>query len=976
MDSLSPGCSPDASQNAEALLAAIVRCSDDVIVSKDLAGTVTSWNRAAEQLFGYTAAEAVGRSITLIIPPERHEEERAILERLRRGETIDHCETVRMAKDGRRIAISLTISPVLDRAGNIIGASKIGREIGERHRAQQALREAEDRLRLAAEAAGFGTYERDLATGVNHWSESLKTLFGLPPGAETPADPVHAGLIHPQDAERVHAKMAASFDPSGDGLFEDEHRIIRPDGSTRWVLVKGRTLFCGTGHARRGGRALGTVIDITDRRRAEETATDEGRIAETLNRIGNTLAAEHELERIVQLVTDEATALANAEFGAFFYNLVNDEGESYTLYTLSGVPREAFGRLPMPRNTAIFEPTFRGHGVLRLDDVTQDPRYGRNPPYQGMPEGHPPVRSHLAAPVVSRGGAVLGGLFFGHSRPGVFTERHERIVTGIAAQAAIAIDNAQLYKLLQEDIARRNEVEQALRASEERHRQLLALLPVAVYTCQAPSGVINYYNEQAAKLWGREPQPGDTDERFCGSHKLFRPDGTFLPHAECPMAVALREGRRYRNCEVVLERQNGSRVDALVNIDPILDADGRIVGAVNVFHDVSPLKQAQRALRETDRRKDEFLATLAHELRNPLAPLRHMLEVMKQADGDGALLQRARETMEQQVAQMVRLIDDLLDLSRITRNRLELRKAPVDLASVLQHAVETCRPLLEARGHKLRIDAPAGQIVLRADAARLGQVFSNLLDNACKYTEPGGSIRIEVEERAGSVEVTVADHGAGIPRDQLETIFEMFAQVERPTAGPREGLGIGLTIVRQLVAMHGGEVEAFSPGLGAGSRFAVRLPVAADSGRPEAAASPAAPAAGRRRILVVDDNRDAALSLALLLQIGGHETRTAHDGAEALQAAEAFQPHVVLLDIGLPKMNGYDVCRAIRSRPWGKEITLVAVTGWGQPKDRQISKEAGFDEHLVKPVEPCTLQAVVGSGARPAQPAEGEAGNS
>jgi signal transduction histidine kinase/CheY-like chemotaxis protein len=364
-------------------------------------------------------------------------------------------------------------------------------------------------------------------------------------------------------------------------------------------------------------------------------------------------------------------------------------------------------------------------------------------------------------------------------------------------------------------------------------------------------------------------------------------------------------------------------------------------------------------LRDTDRRKDEFLATLAHELRNPLAPIRNALQIMSLAQ-DGPTVEQARSMMERQLGQMVRLIDDLLDVSRISIGKLELRKERVDLASVLAGAVETARPLIDACGHALRVTLPPSPVYLDADPLRLAQVFSNLLNNAAKYMDRGGRIELEAAAGGGELRVTVRDTGRGIPPEALPYVFEMFAQVDRSLEHSHGGLGIGLTLVKQLVEMHGGRVEARSDGVGRGTEMNVYLATAP-------APAPAVPAARRKlhshafafRILVADDNIDAADSLALMLRMMGNQVRTVHDGAQAIEEAEAFRPDLVLLDIGMPRVSGYDAARRIRSQRWGARMVLVALTGWGQDEDKRLAREAGFDHHFTKPVSPADLEKLL-----------------
>jgi len=401
----------------------------------------------------------------------------------------------------------------------------------------------------------------------------------------------------------------------------------------------------------------------------------------------------------------------------------------------------------------------------------------------------------------------------------------------------------------------------------------------------------------------------------------------------------------------------------------LIDDKGQVLGFATVSQDITERRRLEDGLRqlaanlsEEGRRKNEFLATLAHELRNPLAALSNMLEILRRSGpGQAAPPPQAVDGMGRQLSQLVRLVDDLLDLSRITHNRLELRKGPVELGAVIDQAVESSRPLVESMRHELRVVPSPEPIALEGDAARLAQVFGNLLNNSAKYTSPGGKIEVKTERHGKEAVVTVKDNGAGIPPDRLDSIFEMFNQVQGSLERSQGGLGIGLTLVRRLVQMHGGSVQAESAGEGKGAEFVVRLPIHEPLPAASPEPAPAREPSAARRILVVDDNHDAAESLAMLLNITGNKTSTAHDGADAFEAAARQRPDVVLLDIGLPTLNGYEVCRRIRDEPWGKEMVLIALTGWGQDEDRRKSHEAGFDGHLVKPVNYPALMALLDS---------------
>jgi PAS domain S-box-containing protein len=466
------------------------------------------------------------------------------------------------------------------------------------------------------------------------------------------------------------------------------------------------------------------------------------------------------------------------------------------------------------------------------------------------------------------------------------------------------------------------------------------------------TGIIQSWNAGAKRLFGY------TADEAIGRHiSLVIPPERLVE--EDRIIAALTAGQRIEHFETERLRKSGERVTVSLTISPVRDASGTIIGASKIARDITARRQLEDHLRrmavdlaEADRQKGEFLATLAHELRNPLAPLRSALDLLKQSGADVARTQLARDTMERQLGQMVRLVDDLLDVNRVMHNRLELRPVDIDIALVMRQAVEMSQPLIDTAGHHLRVILPAEPLFLHADPVRLTQVFANLLNNSCKYTPAGGRLQMSAERDGDQAVVRVKDSGAGIPADQLEKIFNMFNQVDRSPERAQGGLGIGLTLVRRLAEMHGGSVHARSDGPGKGSEFIVRLPALAQPPRAQKSPVPdvAAPAM-RRRVLIVDDNRDAADALAMLLRHTGHDAFVAYDGRAAFAAAETHRPDVVLLDIGLPGMSGHDVCRQVREQPWGRNIRMIALTGWGQEEDRRKSTEAGFDGHLVKPVD-------------------------
>lgn len=499
------------------------------------------------------------------------------------------------------------------------------------------------------------------------------------------------------------------------------------------------------------------------------------------------------------------------------------------------------------------------------------------------------------------------------------------------------------------------------RTEDVAFRRLLANLPAAAYTCDS-DGLISYFNSHAASLWGRKPRLNHPEDRYCGSFQLFTAEGQPIAHDKCWMALALKNDCEYNGQEILIERADGTRCTALANASPIHDADGRVTGAVTVLVDISDRKRMELALREADRRKSDFLAMLAHELRSPLAPIRNGLKIVRLAGHDAQAVDDARNMVERQAERMVRLIDDLFDLSRINSGKVELRKQRLEIADAVQDAVELCQPVIEEAGHELILDLPREAVPVDGDRDRLAQVFANLLNNSAKFTPPPGKINLAVERQGSEVLVTVKDNGIGIPPNMLSRIFDMFMQVDHSLDESQEGLGIGLNLVRGLVERHGGRVEVHSDGPGKGAELIVRLPVAmASMCEPQLDdyASEHAQCSSHYRILVVDDNRDSALSMAMLLKIMGHSTRAAHDGLEAIEVAESFRPQIVLLDIGLPKLNGYEVCRRIRELPWGQNIVFIAQTGRGQDDDILRSKEAGFTFHMVKPFDPTALEKLL-----------------
>ncbi|MFC0677460.1 PAS domain S-box protein [Lysobacter korlensis] len=510
------------------------------------------------------------------------------------------------------------------------------------------------------------------------------------------------------------------------------------------------------------------------------------------------------------------------------------------------------------------------------------------------------------------------------------------------------------------DITGRKQTEEALRRNEERLRlalvtgrlgswqlDLLTMDFTCTALCKAHYGLSSDAALNYARLWG----------------ELVHPDDRDMMQNELRAAI---EHHRDYEAEYRVVWPDGSVHWLVARGRAGYDTTGRAVAVAGVTLDITERRQTEDALRDADRRKDEFIATLAHELRNPLAPLRHCLHILQMDSAGATDTPRLHAMMDRQVRHLVRLVDDLLEVSRISRGKIELRPESVDLAQVIHHAVETSRPLIDAGRHALELELAPQRLMLDADPIRLAQVFSNLLNNAAKYTPHGGRIVVSAAAEDGVAVVRVRDTGVGIPVEMLPRVFDMFSQVDHSLGQAQGGLGIGLTLVRSLVELHGGTVCAASAGKGMGSEFTVRLPLSVlpQPVQPDTSLRTAGPAAGAQRLLVVDDNRESADSLAMFLRLCGKDVHVAYDGEAGIDAAARLRPDAMLVDIGMPGRNGHDVCAHIRAQPWGDSLAIFAVTGWGQKDDRERSERTGFDAHLVKPVDPDALLALVDEACR------------
>jgi PAS domain S-box-containing protein len=799
-------------EQAEALarVAAIVESSDDAIIAKTLDGIIRSWNTGAQRLFGYSPEEVIGKPVTLLIPPELLDEEQQILATLRRGERIDHYETTRLTKDRRRVQISLTVSPLRNAAGAIIGASKIARDITDRKRAETLLREAHTDLQSRiAELTRFN------AAAVDRESRILALK---------------------REVNQLRARLGEAAQYSFDGA-EKENRAP--------ALAYMRDPAPGEANRPTHGIASLESILITEQlQQRTSRAADHGAENRALGALVQALADTPDTS--LQVLAEKVLELLDA--GSAGLSLLAKDGHRFCWAAVAGAWSAHLGS-GAPRD-------FAPSGVALDRDVPLlFTHWERRYPF--LATVTPLAEEGLVVPFHVNGEAV-----------------------------------GTIWAVMHDG-------ERKLDAEDLRLLQSLTRFAAAAYQTVNMLGAVG---ERRAAL-------------------------SLLEDADQARALAENSLARLRASE-------------------------------------EQLRRSEEALRGADERKNEFLALLAHELRNPLAPIRYALAANRKTERTAEQRERADEIMERQVVHMSRLLDDLLDVSRITRGTLELKKAPAELTSVLSAAIETARPVLDEKHHSLSLDFPNEAVRLEADVVRLAQVFSNLLINAAKYTDPHGKIHLRARRDADEIVISVRDNGSGISPEMRPRLFTMFAQADGVRDRTEGGLGVGLALVRGIVALHDGTVRAHSEGLGHGSEFVVRLPVseAAVEMPPLGNVEDAAAGIGLR-ILVADDNRDAADTCAALLELSGHHVQTAYCGRQALELAETFRPHAVLLDIGLPDLSGYTIATRIRESTWGQRTVLVAVTGWGQSEDRRRAYEAGFDHHLAKPVAAEAIESILRSAS-------------
>ena len=929
----------------------------DAVITADADGRVTFLNSVACSLTGWTPEEAVGKTVPDVLnilneqtrKPVENPAERALKDGIIVG-LANH--TILIGKDGSERAIDDSAAPIRDANGGVIGVVLVFHDITERRRIERAVQNALEYAENIVETVREPMLVLDGQLRVRTANPSFYRTFQVVEGDtvgrllyelgnwqwDIPALRKLLEEILPEQSSFNDFEVAHDFESIGRKvMLLNARRIFREGNHTELILL--------------------AIEDITEQRRLN----DERRELET------------RFTSLVKNIRDHSIFTLDLAGHVTSWNREADRILGFT-------EAEAIGQ----HFSIIFTPEDRQAGVP-AEELATALSAGRaeDERWHLRKNGERFWALGIVTPTHDANGKHTG-----------FSKILRDMTDRKRAEEALHQSEARLAKEL-EAMNRLHDVSTRLLDCRDTPAALDEILDASITMQRADMGNVQLYNQQSQTL-EIAAQRGFRQEFLDQFRSVTSEEDTACGRTiRSGKQVVIEDVQQEPGYEPYREAAAAAGYRA-VHSTPLVSRQGEFLGVLSTHFsqphrpserdlrmldlyarqaaDIMERLNIEKMLRDADRRKDEFLATLAHELRNPLAPLRNGLQLIR-LTADRAEREQVHEMMDRQLVQMVRLVDDLLDINRITRNKLELRKTSIDLGAVVQSAIESARPQIEASGHKLTVTLPPMPVYLDGDLTRLAQVFWNLLNNSAKYTEPGGQIRLAVELQGKEAVITVQDNGIGIPAESLPGLFEMFSQVDRSLERAQGGLGIGLALVKGLTEAHGGRVEIRSAGLGQGCTFVVRLPVSernmpvgdipADTvkteRKPPAGNIPAdtAKPAPKGRILVVDDNRDGAASLAMLLTAMENDTRTAHDGLQGVELAEAFRPDLIVLDIGLPKLNGYDACRRIRERPWAKETLIVAATGWGQDEDRRRSKEAGFDHHLVKPIDAAELNRLL-----------------
>jgi PAS domain S-box-containing protein len=935
-------------------LSAIIDSAEDAIIGKTLDGVITSWNKAAERIFGYTAEEIIGKPISMLIPTDHTDEEPSILASLRRGERIEHYETVRVRKDGSLVDISLTVSPVRGPDGQIIGASKIARDITERKRAEEALRQREEELTDFIENSVVGLHWVG-SDGTILWANQAELdLLGY-----TREEYVGRNISEVHADPHVIKDILARL-TRDEALHSYEARLRCKDGSIRHVLISSNV-------RRQDGKFVHTrcfTRDITERRRADALLSGQNRVLEL---IAQGAALSDVLDALVRAIEEQSTEGVLASI-----LLLDRDG----LHLRHG----AAPSLPASYNQAIdgiaIGPSVGSCGTAAylarqvvVTDIASDPLWAD---FKELATEHG-LRACWSTPIFSTGGRVLGTFAMYYREPRAPAERDLRLISMVTRTAAIAIE--------------RKQAEEALRDSEERYRLAMRathdvvwdwnMVRDEVFWSESLHTVFGYPPEQAGVIirdafewWTSRIHPDDRERvgesfqraasagqsEWIEEYRFLRADGTYVEVGDAAFIVFDREGRPVRMVGAMADITERKRAEA--ERERLLARETEL----------------RARAEEASRLKDEFLATISHELRTPLTAIlgwAHMLRTGQFAEGSTT---KALETIERNARAQAQLIEDLLDVSRIITGKLRLDVRRVEPTSFVDSAVEALRPAAEAKGVRVQKVLDTGIVSVSGDPARLQQVVWNLLSNAVKFTPKGGRVQVRVERVNSHIEIIVSDTGVGIEPEFLPHVFDRFRQADGSTTKQYGGLGLGLSIVRHLVEMHGGTVRAESEGAGRGSTFTVMLPVTpvyqhADAGeRVQVADREPLPyecpdRLDGLRLLVVDDEADTCELLKAGLERCGADVTTAGSAAEALAELSKSQPDVLISDIGMPGEDGYELIRKVRGLPAesGGRVPAIALTAYARTEDRMQALRAGYHMHVTKPVELAELAAIVAS---------------
>jgi PAS domain S-box-containing protein len=905
---------------------AIIESSTDAIITKSPEGVIRSWNAAAQRMFGYGPAEVIGHPITLLSPADRLPEEAEFLRRLALGERIEHFETVRVRKDGVPIALSVTLSPILDAAGRLMGVSTIARDITDTRRADARLRAQEKLLRITLSSIGDAVIAADDAARVtfaNPVAEALTGWIAAEAEGKPLTDVFH--IVNEQTRAPVENPVAKVL---------REGRVVGLANHTVLIDRHGREHPIDDSaapiHDDENDKVLGVVMvfrDVTERRRYEEG-----------------------LLRLAAIVESSDDAIVTKTLEGIITSW-NPGAERMFGYSAA----EAVGR-PM---TMVFPPERFAEEVEFLRRLAIGERVEHFETERIRKDGQRLHVSVSLSPLTTQAGAIIGVATI--ARDITVPKRREAALSFSARASEVLSSSLDLPATLRR-VAEFAVPDFADGCSVDLVADDGSIERVAIAHRDPAVGARLW---EAAKRFARSPNHPIVRVVVTGQAQMCTEvtEAMRAGLSDDPEYVAMLNAPWFRSYVVVPMSVKGR----VIGVISFIVGDGRrytpveLALAEDLGRRAAQAVENARLYREAEaanEAKDHFLAMLAHELRDPLGVMLSSVSVVEQLGGVSGDVAKASAMIRRQGAHLARLLDDLLDVARISQGKIDLHVEGLDLRDVAELTLEGYRPAIAARGQSVALELPSSPVPVLGDAARLQQVIGNLLGNASKYTPSGGSIRLTVASERGQAVLRVWDSGIGIPPDRLETIFELFAQLDPTLARTEGGLGLGLTLARRLVELHGGTVRAHSEGRGRGSEFEVRLPLAALapwSEREPAAVTGLAP----RRLLLIEDNEDAREVAGLALRLQGHDVHGAGTGREGIELASRIVPDVVIVDIGLPDLDGYEVGRHLRG-VLGKAVRLIAVTGYGQPDDRRRTAEAGFDLHLVKPVDPDTLLRALG----------------